>query len=85
MNNHKDLKVVNQSGSLEAVKIGNEVVERKKTIKHFRDLEVYKMAFKAAMEIFEITKEFPVEERYSIVDQIRRSTRSVCSNISPVK
>lgn len=35
-----------------------------------------------AMKIFEITKGFPVEERYSLVDQIRRSSRSVCSNLA---
>jgi len=47
----------------------------------FRDLIVYKKAFQNAMTIFEITKQFPVEERYSLTDQIRRSSRSVCSNI----
>ena len=51
-------------------------------ILHFRDLEVYKKAFDAAMEIFELTKGFPAEERYSLVDQIRRSSRSVCSNLA---
>jgi four helix bundle protein len=47
----------------------------------FRDLKVFKKAFKLSMEIFEISKGFPVEERYSLTDQIRRSSRSVCSNI----
>ena len=47
----------------------------------FRQLQVYQKAFKLAMEIFEITKKFPVEERYSLTDQIRRSSRSVCANI----
>mgnify|MGYP001612864489 CR=1 FL=1 len=51
-------------------------------IKHFRDLKVYQNARKAAMEIYELTKKFPKEEKYSLVDQIRRSSRSVCSNIS---
>ena len=46
-----------------------------------RDLEVYKLAFAAAMEIFQITKKFPLEERYSLTDQIRRASRSVCSNL----
>lgn len=55
---------------------------RSKTLKHFRDLEVYKLAFKSAMRIFEITKRFPPEEKYSLTDQIRRSSRSVCSNIA---
>jgi len=40
------------------------------------------MAFEAAMRIFELTKSFPREETYSLVDQIRRSSRSVCSNIA---
>jgi four helix bundle protein len=51
-------------------------------IKHFRNLDVYRLAFECAMKIFEITKTFPVEERYSMVDQIRRSSRSVCSNLA---
>jgi four helix bundle protein len=50
-------------------------------INSYRELRVYKDAFEAAMEIFEITKTFPVEEKYSMIDQIRRSSRSVCSNI----
>jgi len=51
-------------------------------IGHFRGLEVYKKAFAAAMRIFEITKSFPGEEKYSLVDQIRRASRSVCSNLA---
>jgi four helix bundle protein len=51
-------------------------------IKSVRDLEVYKAAFAAAMEIFKISKGFPAEERYSLTDQIRRSSRSVCSNLA---
>lgn len=51
-------------------------------IRHFRELDVYKMAMDAAMEIFELTKRFPVEERYSLTDQIRRCSRSVCANIA---
>jgi len=47
----------------------------------FKDLVVYKKAFKLAMEIFEITKSFPKEEIYSLTSQIRRSSRSVCSNL----
>ena len=48
----------------------------------FRDLTVYKKAFELAMEIFEISKTFPKEETYSLTDQIRRSSRSVCTWIS---
>jgi len=55
---------------------------RKNYINHFRDLEVYRRAFDAAMRIFKITKGFPAEEKYSLVDQIRRASRSVCANIS---
>ena len=47
----------------------------------FRELKVYQLAFKLAMEIFEMTKTFPKEEKYSLTDQIRRSSRSVCANI----
>lgn len=45
--------------------------------KTFKDLTVYKKAFKLAMEIFELSKTFPREEKYSLTDQIRRSSRSV--------
>ncbi len=48
----------------------------------YRDLDVYKMAMDGAVRIFELTKEFPSEERYSLTDQIRRSSRSVCANLS---
>ena len=50
-------------------------------IKTHNDLEVYKLSFKSAVEIFEITKNFPKDERYSLTDQIRRSSRSVTANI----
>jgi four helix bundle protein len=52
------------------------------TIRHFRELDVYKMAMEAGLKIFELSKRFPVEERYSLTDQVRRSSRSVCANIS---
>ena len=51
-------------------------------LKSVRDLDVYRKAFGAAMEIYEMTKTFPKEERYSMVDQIRRSSRSVCANLA---
>jgi len=53
-----------------------------KRIQHFRDLDVYRKAFDAAMKIFEITRTFPSEEKYSLTDQVRRSSRSVCSNLA---
>ncbi len=61
---------------------GDQKVRRKGKIDHFRDLEVYRRAFAAAVEIFQLTKQFPAEERYSLVDQIRRSSRSVCANLA---
>lgn len=54
----------------------------RKPIKTHRDLDVYKMAFEASMQIFRLSKKFPVEERYSLTDQIRRSSRSVCANLA---
>ncbi|MBO1223723.1 MAG: four helix bundle protein [Candidatus Scalindua sediminis] len=53
-----------------------------KRINSVRDLEVYKLAFESAMEIFEISKSFPREEQYSLTDQVRRSSRSVCANLA---
>ena len=52
-----------------------------KIVNH-RDLEVYQKAFDAAMEIFRLSKSFPKEEQYSLTDQIRRSSRSVCANMA---
>ena len=48
----------------------------------FKSLKVYQLAYGLAMEIFMISKNFPKEEKYSMTDQIRRSSRSVCSNIA---
>ena len=45
-----------------------------------KELRVYQNALEAALEIFTLTKSFPLEEKYSMVDQIRRSSRSVCAN-----
>ncbi|MBL7888873.1 MAG: four helix bundle protein [Bacteroidia bacterium] len=47
----------------------------------FRDLGVYKKAFELSMLIFKETKKFPSEERFDLISQIRRSSRSVCSNV----
>ena len=47
----------------------------------FKDLTVYQKAFNLAMEIFEVTKTFPADERYALVSQLRRSSRSVCRAI----
>jgi four helix bundle protein len=51
-------------------------------IRHFRELRVYQNAMDAAMRIFELTKAFPPEEKYSMTDQMRRSSRSVCANMA---
>ena len=48
----------------------------------YRDLKVYQLAYKLGMEIFNESKSFPKEERYSLTDQIRRSSRSVATNIA---
>src|SRR6266566_5224963 len=48
----------------------------------YKDLRVYRLAFESAMEIFELGKRFPSEEKFSLIDQIRRSSRSVCTNIA---
>jgi four helix bundle protein len=55
---------------------------RKTNIRHFRDLEVYELGMESAMRIFQFSKLFPDEEKYSLTDQIRRSSRSVCANIA---
>jgi four helix bundle protein len=51
-------------------------------INDFRQLKVYQRAFDMSEKIFELTKTFPKEETYSLIDQIRRSSRSVCANIT---
>jgi four helix bundle protein len=48
----------------------------------FRELLAYKKAFDLSMEIFRLSKSFPTEEKYSLTDQIKRSSRSACSNIA---
>ena len=51
-------------------------------IRSHHELEVYQLAFDAALRIFELSKGFPAEERYALTDQIRRSSRSVCANLA---
>ena len=46
-----------------------------------KDLEVYKKAYSVSMEIFKLSKLWPAEEKYSLIDQVRRSSRSVCANL----
>lgn len=54
----------------------------KESFKSHEDLAIFQLAFDTAMKIFEFSKKFPVEERYSLTDQIRRSSRSVCANLA---
>ena len=46
-----------------------------------KDLDVYQIAYKLAMEVFGVSKTWPKEERYSLTDQVRRSSRAVCANL----
>lgn len=55
---------------------------RKTTIRKHTDLDVYQRSFTAAMHLFDLSKNFPTEERYSLTDQGRRSSRSVCANLA---
>jgi four helix bundle protein len=54
----------------------------REAIRDHKDLGIYKISFSVAMKIFELSKKFPVEEKYSLTDQIRRSSRSVCANLA---
>ena len=51
-------------------------------LKGHRDLKVYQLAYKLAMDIFNASKSFPKEEKYSLTDQMRRSSRSIAANIA---
>jgi four helix bundle protein len=51
-------------------------------IRRHTELEVFQRSLKAAMDLFQLSKDFPLEERYSLTDQLRRSSRSVAANIS---
>ncbi|HEY9172126.1 MAG TPA: four helix bundle protein [Verrucomicrobiae bacterium] len=51
-------------------------------IRHYRELHVYQNAMDWTVKVFELTKAFPSEERYSLTDQVRRSSRSVCANLA---
>jgi four helix bundle protein len=52
------------------------------TVKHFRDLDLYQGAMDLVMRVSELTRKFPSEERFALTDQIRRSPRSVCTNLA---
>jgi four helix bundle protein len=54
---------------------------RKKIVSH-RELDVYQRAFETSMEVFHLSKRFPKDATYSLTDQVRRSSRSVCANLA---
>ena len=56
--------------------------EHGKVVRHFRDLKVYRLAFSSGMSIFRLSKSWPKDERFSLIDQIRRSSRSTCGSIA---
>ena len=58
------------------------ISEKQDPARTVRALNVYRLAFNSAMDIFKITESFPKEEKYSLTDQVRRSSRSVCSNLA---
>jgi four helix bundle protein len=47
-----------------------------------KELNVYQQAYELALKVFEASKKFPVEEKYALTDQVRRSSRSVCANLA---
>lgn len=57
-------------------------MERRRTLRRHTDLEVYQRSFATAMRLFELSKDFPKDERFALTDQICRSSRSVCANIA---
>lgn len=57
-------------------------VRTRKAIRRHTELEVFQRSFDAAMDLFWLSKKFPIEERYSLTDQVRRSSRSVAANLT---
>jgi four helix bundle protein len=55
---------------------------KKSAVKTYKDLNVYQLSYDTAMSLFDLSKDFPKEETYSLTDQIRRSSRSIPANIS---
>ena len=56
--------------------------DKDRRIRNFKELEVYKNSFELQQDIFHVSKEFPVEEKYSLTDQVRRSSRSIGANLA---
>ena len=61
---------------------GVRVAKERRKIRRVTELQVYRQGMDAAMLVMEVSKKFPVEERYSLSDQVRRSSRSVCANLA---
>ena len=61
---------------------GDRQQDRAPRVRRHTDLEVYQRAFDAAMHVFELSKQFPKDEIYSLTNQIRRASRSVCGNLA---
>ena len=51
-------------------------------VQNYTELKVYQVAFESAMRIYELSKKWPAAEKFSLTDQIRRSSRSICGNIA---
>jgi four helix bundle protein len=71
-----------RQSDFEAMKQTEHSNERKTKIVRHTDLEVYQRTFAAAMDVFKRSKTFPADEKYSLTDQVRRSSRSVAANIT---
>lgn len=56
--------------------------DNRQRIRNHNELEVYRLAMETAMSMFTISRSFPKDERYSLTDQVRRSSRSICANIA---
>lgn len=61
---------------------GETMSERLEFARDYKELKVYQLAFESAMQIYELSRKWPPEEKYSLTDQVRRASRSVCGNIA---
>src|SRR6185503_5384757 len=75
------VRVRSQESGVRSQGSGAGVRSHKMGVKSAKELVVYEKAYRLSMRIFEFTKRFPVEERYALTGQIRRSSRSVCMNL----
>ena len=68
-------------GTMDEGRRRSEIRGQQLQIKSAKDLKVYQKAYALAMEIFQLSKSWPTEEKYFLTDQIRRASRSVCTNL----